>query len=303
MALGQRLSSAQREHVVVERAHQVGRDSRGSAGHIGAQPPEHGHWAVAQLALDQVGRGCDLIGHGDDGHLESASELVRSSGVIVEHCDPGRSDGDIGDAHAPRAPHGVSDYHCEFAAEPDIELVHQRMRGRVRIRRQQHDVIGIDIACVNPRRRHDKAVVSLHDARDPAGVALGGHYAHGLVSDGLLAGICPREPTFGLGNDLARDDHDIPGVQPGGAIGPLQGGQSRHQQRGQVVSGLNVRKAWYRHEAEGGHARIRPSVAAAMAAVFCRSDMSSGAAATRIPLAAIWAALSASSSATSQASR
>ncbi|CAB4935908.1 unannotated protein [freshwater metagenome] len=82
---------------------------------------DHRNRHSRRLALDEVGSARDLIGCGDDGHLQGSSVGVGPSGVVIKCVDPGSADRVIGEAVAPRPSHRVGD----DDPYPNAELSHE----------------------------------------------------------------------------------------------------------------------------------------------------------------------------------
>jgi len=110
---------AQPEQVLLDGPDQVVRCRavvhRGQAAH-------HGRRHAAQLALDQIGRGRDLVRHGHFGDGQLVALRVDRAGVAVQHGQPRGADRRIGLADSPRAAHGVRDHDGDLDTEqpPDV---------------------------------------------------------------------------------------------------------------------------------------------------------------------------------------
>jgi hypothetical protein len=176
---------------------------------VAGEAAHDGDRTVVELALDEVGGCRELVGDGDDRHLQRAAERVHPPGVVVEHGHPGCADGDVSHAQSPRPAHGVRDDHRDVRPRGRPERGTDAPRRGVGVLRQQDDIPGLDIAGIDAGSSHHEPVMRLHDARVAAWRLLGRDHARGLGTNRLVARHRSDRAPLRLGHHLAGDDDDV----------------------------------------------------------------------------------------------
>ena len=195
--------------VVARRQHEVG------------TPADDGERAGAELALRELRRTRDLVGHRRGGHGQLVAVGVHPAGVLLEDLEAGCADRDVGLALAPRPAGGVGDHDRDVATGPLADAVPERACGRVGVRRQEHDAARLDVGVVDAGGRQGQSVAGADDAR----AATAGQHPQRLVGQGVLA-RAGADPALRLAHDLARHRHHV-------AVRELGHGE---QQRDEVVA-------------------------------------------------------------------
>ena len=255
----------------------------------GSAPAHHRDRDAAELALDQVGGGGELVGQRHLGDQQLVALDVHRAGVAVQHREPGRADRGVGLPDPPAAAHRVGDDHGDVDAEQSVQRGAQPGGAAVRIGGQQGQLVAAHVRAVD-------AGGGLHDAelvRDDQGLPAAGQHPLALGVDELAAQPVARlrvggrghEPALDLGHHLAGDDHDV-------AVGqPRRRGRQR---RGQVVARAELGQAGHGQDLQAGRRRVvgdlsQPAAphssraARAIAAVASTSVISSGTARTSTP--------------------
>ena len=80
---------------------------------------------AGELALDQVGRGGDLVGDRDHGDVQRVPVGVDHAARVEQRAETGDADSRVGDAFAPGAAHRVADDHAEVDARALADRVAQ----------------------------------------------------------------------------------------------------------------------------------------------------------------------------------
>ncbi len=125
------------------------------------------------------------------------------------------------------------------------QRVSQRLRGRVRVRRQQGQFVAGDVRGIDTGRGHHQSVPGLHDAQ----VSAGGDHADRLGVDGGEAGrlaggrvvaVESHQLALDLGDHLRRHDQHV-------AVAQLGVGDDH---RGEVVARVQLADAGDRQDLE-----------------------------------------------------
>ena len=285
-ALSQRLLRAEGEQVVVERPDEVA--GRRAVVHRQGTP-HHRDRDAAELALDQIGGGGELVGQRHLGDVQLVALDVHGAAVAVQHRESGSADRRVRLPHAPAAAHRVGDDHGDVHAEQSVQRRAQAGGAAVRVGREQGQLVAAHVRAVD-------AGGGLHHpelVRDDQGLPAAGQHPLALGVDELAAqhvarlgvGGCGHEPALDLGHDLAGDDHDV-------AVGqPRRRGRQR---RGQVVARAELGQAGHGQDLQAGRRPViresqatgaphRSRAARAMAAVASTSLISSGTDRTSAP--------------------
>ncbi len=279
--LGQRLGGTEGEHVLLGGTQQ-GTDTGGVVHR--SQPADDRRRNAGQLALHQVRRGGDLVGHGDLGDRQHVSVRIADAAQVGEGCHSGEADRVVDHAGPPGPAGGVGDDDGDLDAERHAQPTAQRIGRDVRVDRQQGELVTADVRRIDSGGRDDEAVPRLDDLRAPPGR----DDPHRLrVDDPLALGFPflrvrrrPDQPALDLRHRLRGHHDDVPVDDPRRRLG---------DQCGEVPTRPQLRDAGDRPDLDpvggsGGLAHAtRSSVARAMAMVASRSVISSGTSRTVTP--------------------
>ena len=234
------------EQVLTRRAHEVaGGAVPGRAGHAAQQRRRD----PARLALDQVGGGGDLVGHGGLGDLQDAPVVVGAAAVIGDRAHPGQPDGRVGLAQPPGPPEGVGDHDHDVGPGQLAEPGPQGGGGGVGVGRGQDQAVAAGVGRVDEGVGANDAMPVLGDDQ----VAAPGDDPDGLGRDGGLRDGEPRlrvggqldQAALGLGHDLRGDgEHVAVGQREPGRLDPGE------QERGQVVARPDLGQAGQRRDGD-----------------------------------------------------
>ena len=242
---------------------------------------------AAELALDQIGGGGDLVGDRDLGDLAGRCRARRS-----------RRDGrtarstpatPIAASVMPVAPgpaHGVADDDADLDAAALPQGLAQPLRRRVRVDRQQREFVARDVRRVDagggehkpvPRLRRSQ-VAAAGDTRTVS-ASIGRRRAASRCSGSSACRARPAGPRSSRSTlDVTTSD-----------VAVLRAAVLLGDQRGQIVAGPQLADAEHRQDLEprcrviaGGHA-TSSSAARTIAAVASSSVISSGTARTSTP--------------------
>ncbi len=238
---------------------------------------------AAELALHQIARGGELVRDRDLRDVEDVAVHVAATARVGDGGESGDPDRGVGDSGAPRPSHRVADHDTDIDAEPVGKRLAQQLRGRVRIHRQERDLVAGDVGQVDAGAGQDQPVPGLDDAQ----LTARRHHASGLGVDRplprVLAGVLVSrvendQPALGLRHDLRGDHKDV-------AV--LERRRVLRDHLGQVVAGPQLADAENRQDLQTRRGVIAHATSSSavrtIAAVASSSVMSSGIARTATP--------------------
>src|SRR6185437_428809 len=156
------------------------------------------------LAFDEVGCCSEFVDGAGQCHAQVVAVRIDGATQVLERLNAGEPHRGVRDADPPRPAERVTNDDAHVDAGERADVVTDPPGRCVRVDGQHYDLAFGDVRGIDTGGRHHESV----PGRDDAGVTATGHDPHGLGVDGELA-VDVEDLTFGLRDDLRRDDEDV----------------------------------------------------------------------------------------------
>jgi len=149
---------AEGEEVLLERAHDVFGGGAVVGDHQMGEAAKDSYGRVVEFSGGQVDGGCDLVGDRDNCHLERVSEIIVAAGVVVEHVNAARSDGNVGHTQPPGPAHRVGDDDAHGDARAIDHVISQLSGAGIGIDGKEDHRSLVGVAGIDAGRREHQTV-------------------------------------------------------------------------------------------------------------------------------------------------